>query len=144
MLAAGTTQLSVAVVVSSPPQSSPSRPRVQPFIAVQALADSPAGKQLSTDLQARIPELRRQAVDRDAQRAAARALSPYYGPGRPLWLGPLSRQPPAWLDGTLPGDYGWDPLSLGQDPAKLERYVELELLHARCVDPTLRPAPKKS
>ena len=40
--------------------------------------------------------------------------------------------------GELPADYGFDPLSLaagGSDPAaaatRLERYVELELLHAR-------------
>ena len=33
--------------------------------------------------------------------------------------------------GELPGDYGYDPLGLGRDPAKLDRAVELELLHAR-------------
>ena len=57
--------------------------------------------------------------------------SPWYGPGRPQWLGPLSPEPPAWLDGELPGDYGWDVLRLGREPAGLDRYVELELLHAR-------------
>jgi len=37
----------------------------------------------------------------------------------------------AACSGELPGDYGWDPLLLGKEPAKLDRYVELELLHAR-------------
>lgn len=31
---------------------------------------------------------------------------------RPLWL-PGSGAP-AWLDGSLPGDYGFDPLELGR------------------------------
>lgn len=57
--------------------------------------------------------------------------SPWYGPDRPQWLGPLSRDPPAHLAGVLPGDYGWDPVGLGREPAQLDRYVELELLHAR-------------
>lgn len=55
----------------------------------------------------------------------------WYGPERPKWLGPLSFEYPAYLRGELPGDYGWDPLGLARDPAKLDRYFELELLHAR-------------
>ena len=35
------------------------------------------------------------------------------------------------LDGTLPGDYGFDPLSLSATPESLDRNQELELLHAR-------------
>ena len=83
----------------------------------------------------RIPELRREAAAREAEREKARAASPFFGPRRPRWLGPLSARqpPPPWLDGSLPGDYGWDPLALGRDPARLERYIELELLHARWV-----------
>ena len=55
----------------------------------------------------------------------------WYGPDRPKWLGPLPFDYPAHLRGELPGDYGYDPLSLGREPAKLDRYFELELLHAR-------------
>lgn len=38
---------------------------------------------------------------------------------------------PAYLDGSLPGDFGFDPLRLGEDPAKLSWYVQAELVHAR-------------
>jgi hypothetical protein len=38
---------------------------------------------------------------------------------------------PAYLKGTLPGDYGFDPLQLGKDADKLEWYVQAELQHAR-------------
>lgn len=102
-----------------------------PFVAVQALADSKYGKELKLGLELRKPALQAEAAALERARAAARQRSPWFGPGRPLWLGPLSPQPPAWLDGSLPGDYGWDPLGLGREPQKLERYVELELLHAR-------------
>ncbi|KAM1023550.1 hypothetical protein ACFX1S_044575 [Malus domestica] len=38
---------------------------------------------------------------------------------------------PEWLDGSLPGDYGFDPLGLGKDPAFLKWYREAELIHGR-------------
>lgn len=50
---------------------------------------------------------------------------------RPMWLGPLTPEPPSWLDGTLPGDYGWDTAGLGSEPETLSRYREAELIHAR-------------
>ena len=104
-----------------------------PFLAVQALADSTYGKKLLVNLQAQKPKLQAAAIAANKERAAVRSQLPWYGPNRPLWLGPLSTRqpPPPWLDGTLPGDYGWDILSLGKDPGHLDRYVELELLHAR-------------
>jgi len=37
----------------------------------------------------------------------------------------------ASLDGTLPGDFGFDPLGLGADPARLKYYQEAELMNAR-------------
>jgi len=37
----------------------------------------------------------------------------------------------AHLDGTLPGDFGFDPLCLGADPEKLRWNREAELLHGR-------------
>jgi light-harvesting complex II chlorophyll a/b binding protein 7 len=83
------------------------------------------------DLQTRRPTLVAGAAQVEKKRAAARAQSPWYGPNRPQWLGPLSKQPPEWLDGVLAGDYGYDPLALGKEKEKLDKYVELELLHAR-------------
>merc|ERR1719408_659594 len=38
---------------------------------------------------------------------------------------------PKYLDGTLPGDVGFDPLGLGEDPEALKWYVQAELVHAR-------------
>merc|ERR1711977_196744 len=38
---------------------------------------------------------------------------------------------PAHLDGSLPGDFGFDPLGLGKDPAALKWYQQAELQHAR-------------
>jgi len=38
---------------------------------------------------------------------------------------------PAHLDGTLPGDFGFDPLGLGADPERLKYYQEAELMNAR-------------
>jgi len=104
-----------------------------PFVAVQTLADSRYGKQLLDGLNARKPELQAAAASAQQERQAAQQRSRWYGKDRPLWLGPLSTSDisPEWLDGALPGDYGWDPLNLGKDRARLERYVELELLHAR-------------
>ncbi|CAI0558315.1 unnamed protein product [Linum tenue] len=48
---------------------------------------------------------------------------------RPTWLPGLD--PPPYLDGSLPGDYGFDPLGLGEDPNSLKWYVQAELVHAR-------------
>ena len=56
-----------------------------------------------------------------------------YGPDRALFLpgGLLDRsEVPAYLNGTLPGDYGYDPLGLGKDGA-IEKYRANELQHAR-------------
>ncbi|KAL4196886.1 hypothetical protein AMTRI_Chr04g185340 [Amborella trichopoda] len=48
---------------------------------------------------------------------------------RPTWLPGLD--PPPYLDGTLAGDFGFDPLGLGEDPKSLKWYVQAELVHAR-------------
>ena len=61
-------------------------------------------------------------------------LSKWYGPDRALFLpgGLLDRADlPDYLDGTLPGDYGYDPLGLGKDAETLAKYRANELLHAR-------------
>lgn len=38
---------------------------------------------------------------------------------------------PAYLDGSLPGDNGFDPLALGEDPENLKWYVQAELQNGR-------------
>ncbi|KAG0565102.1 hypothetical protein M758_8G159900 [Ceratodon purpureus] len=48
---------------------------------------------------------------------------------RPLWF--PGSQAPEWLDGSLPGDFGFDPLGLGSDPALLKWFVQAELVHCR-------------
>jgi light-harvesting complex I chlorophyll a/b binding protein 2 len=48
---------------------------------------------------------------------------------RPLWF-PGSTAP-EWLDGSLPGDFGFDPLGLGSDPETLKWFVQAELVHCR-------------
>merc|ERR1711907_166928 len=40
-------------------------------------------------------------------------------------------QAPSHLDGSLPGDFGFDPLALGKDPIALKWYHQAELQHAR-------------
>ena len=48
---------------------------------------------------------------------------------RAVWM--PGSEPPAHLDGTLPCDYGFDPLNLGADPENLKWFVQAELMHCR-------------
>eukprot|EP00798_Chlamydomonas_sp_ICE-L_P029602 gene29602-17879_t len=48
---------------------------------------------------------------------------------RPMWL--PGSAPPAHLDGTLPGDFGYDPLGLGANKEMLSWFAEAERVHAR-------------
>jgi len=48
---------------------------------------------------------------------------------RPLWL--PGSEAPAHLTGTLPADYGFDPLGLGSNPESLRYFAEAERVHAR-------------
>ncbi|KAJ9184202.1 hypothetical protein P3X46_007967 [Hevea brasiliensis] len=50
-------------------------------------------------------------------------------PDRPLWFPGSS--PPEWLDGSLPGDFGFDPLGLGSDLELLKWFAQAELMHSR-------------
>jgi len=53
---------------------------------------------------------------------AAQASRPSWFPGSKL---------PDHLDGSLPGDFGFDPLSLGKDAGKLKWYQQAELQNGR-------------
>ncbi|GAX85975.1 hypothetical protein CEUSTIGMA_g13391.t1 [Chlamydomonas eustigma] len=55
------------------------------------------------------------------KKAAASNRASWF-PGTPL---------PSHLDGTLPGDFGFDPLNLGVEPFKLQWYVQAELQNGR-------------
>lgn len=48
---------------------------------------------------------------------------------RPMWLPGIT--PPVWLDGSLPCDYGYDPLGLGKNPTNLAFFREAELQNGR-------------
>ncbi|XP_022862710.1 chlorophyll a-b binding protein 7, chloroplastic-like [Olea europaea var. sylvestris] len=50
-------------------------------------------------------------------------------PDRPLWF--PGSTPPPWLDGSLPGDFGFDPLGLSSDPESLKWNQQAELVHCR-------------
>jgi len=62
--------------------------------------------------------------------------SKWYGPDRKLFLPGGLLDPsevPDYLDGSLPGDYGYDPLGLSAKGGKedVEKYRAYELIHAR-------------
>merc|ERR1711998_109412 len=48
---------------------------------------------------------------------------------RPVWF--PGNAPPSHLDGSMPGDFGFDPLRLGTEPELLKWFREAELQHCR-------------
>ena len=71
-------------------------------------------------VQARAQRVASRATGRTALRVVAREAA--WAPGS---------EAPAHLTGSMPGDFGFDPLGLGKDPANLAWYQQAELVHAR-------------
>mmetsp|Transcript_38797 Transcript_38797/g.86291 ORF Transcript_38797/g.86291 Transcript_38797/m.86291 type:complete len:261 (+) Transcript_38797:104-886(+) len=64
-----------------------------------------------------------------AARPSRRVVAAKASASRPLWLPGWA--PPAHLDGSLPADFGFDPLGLGADKEKLKWFAESERVHCR-------------
>lgn len=102
-----------------------------PFTAVKAIANSPLGEAL----QRRMEETKKSEVINAFEfkklSQKARMDSLWYGEDRPRWLGPITYEYPVYLDGELPGDYGFDVAGLSKDPMALQKFFNFEILHAR-------------
>ena len=80
----------------------------------------------------RAPRFRRHRLKTRAMtktRAARGPVAVSANADRPVWY--PGKAPAAHLDGSLPGDYGFDPLSLSADPEMKKWMVQAELQHAR-------------
>ncbi|GKA51108.1 chlorophyll A/B binding protein 7, chloroplastic, partial [Tanacetum coccineum] len=113
-----------------------------PFTAVKTIANSPLGE----TLQRRMQETKKLALTNAKQYQSLQQLAKqqrykffadyeldsfWYGEERPRWLGPIPFEYPTYLDGDLPGDYGFDIAGLSKDPTAFKRFYNFEILHAR-------------
>ncbi|XP_004499328.1 chlorophyll a-b binding protein 7, chloroplastic [Cicer arietinum] len=102
-----------------------------PFTAVKAIANSPLGESLQRKMEERKIFGVQNSSKFKAEADKARKESFWYGVDRPRWLGPISYGYPSYLNGDLPGDYGFDVAALAKDPVALHKYFNFEILHAR-------------
>ncbi|KAK1406683.1 hypothetical protein QVD17_42208 [Tagetes erecta] len=102
-----------------------------PFTAVKAIANSPLGETLERRMQEKKRAYLTNASLYQSLQQEARNNSFWYGENRPRWLGPIPFQYPTYLDGQLPGDYGFDIAGLSKDPIAFKTYFNFEILHAR-------------
>jgi light-harvesting complex I chlorophyll a/b binding protein 5 len=66
-----------------------------------------------------------------ARPAAARRTVMVAAADRPLWFPGNKEAVPDYLDGSLVGDHGFDPLGLGSSPEQLSWNVHAEIFHGR-------------
>ncbi|KAF3341603.1 chlorophyll a-b binding protein of LHCII type 1 isoform X1 [Carex littledalei] len=102
-----------------------------PFTAVKAIANSSLGEQLRFRLEQTKKSALKEAAALKVLSRQARQVSPWYGPDRPRWLGPIPYNYPPHLTGEFAGDYGFDVAGLGRDPIDFQKYFNFEILHAR-------------
>jgi len=77
---------------------------------------------LRSSLSSPLRAVRAVRTSRSSVRTAAAA-------DREMWLKGSSA--PAHLDGSLPGDFGFDPLGLGTDPERLKWFADAEIQNGR-------------
>ena len=88
-----------------------------------------AGAAANRDVSANVFKKKAKVAAAPAKKAAPkRSSSPSGGGGEALWLPNVER--PAWLDGSLPGDRGFDPLGL----SKPTEYIQVRGLFDICVE----------
>lgn len=102
-----------------------------PVVLLTAISKMEFGANLVKNIEDKRPMLEAEKAKKERERAEARAKSPYYGVDRAKFLPFDGYDFPEHLDGSLCGDVGFDPLGLGREPENMEKYRELELLHAR-------------
>ncbi|XP_077216028.1 chlorophyll a-b binding protein 7, chloroplastic-like [Tasmannia lanceolata] len=102
-----------------------------PFTAVKAIANSSIGEALQKRLQSTKKVAMEDSSKFKALAESAREESFWYRKERPLWLGPIPYEYPAYLTGEFPGDYGFDLAGLSKDPVAFQKYFNFEILHAR-------------
>lgn len=69
------------------------------------------------------------SVRKTGLRAPSNGSKVVMSASRPLWL--PGSTPPAHLDGSMTGDFGWDPLGLGANPEAMTWFREAELQNGR-------------
>ncbi len=84
---------------------------------------------LTTDDSSRTTYVQRATVRSASSKRTIRNVSAKAG--RPIWYPGNEAETPEYLDGTLAGDFGFDPLGLGSSPEQLAWNVEAELIHGR-------------
>jgi len=101
---------------------------------VKAAAQSPRAERTSGQVVALLSKKKSNKKAPGKKISSDSELAKWYGEDRKIFLpaGLLDRSEiPEYLNGEVPGDYGYDPLGLGKNPRDFAKYQANELLHAR-------------